>query len=240
MMDSNIMNIKSVSPELKKEPENLDTEVLYDDEEFALDIIKKAELEAKAIRIDALKKAEEEIELRRHILKTEIKEERSKSHDEGYKEGYDEGLKESLKLKEEAELIYENTIKEREELLKNIEGETINLIINIVKKLLDDTVEMNPDVILVLIKKGLAETTLSGDISIKVSSDDYEYVLKNKEKIVPFMDSGSKLEIIRDLSLRKSDCIIETPFGNIDCSLDEQFNLLKENLFFLLENRRDN
>jgi flagellar biosynthesis/type III secretory pathway protein FliH len=40
---------------------------------------------------------------------------------------------------------------------------------------------------------------------------------------------------VKDLSLNPTDCIIETPYGNIDCSLERQMQDLIENLYYIYE-----
>ncbi|MDR2938898.1 MAG: hypothetical protein LBV08_01115 [Clostridiales bacterium] len=162
---------------------------------------------------------------------------RGKAQKEGHGQGYKEGLDSAERLKQEAGQIKEEWLQKRENIYHDLEPEILGLIISITEKLLGNALEFNPDIILNLIRQGLNETTLSGDIIIRVSPEKYDLVLKNKEKILYMAEGSCNFEIIRDLGLHGSDCIIETAFGNIDCSLDEQFKLLKESLLLILENR---
>ncbi|MCL2699868.1 MAG: FliH/SctL family protein, partial [Defluviitaleaceae bacterium] len=88
-----------------------------------------------------------------------------------------------------------------------------------------------------IIRKGFSESKMSGDITIRVSDADYEATYESREEIQQYADAGAKLEILKDPSLTQGDCIIETPFGAIDCSLDQQSESLKKNLYFISENR---
>jgi flagellar assembly protein FliH len=152
---------------------------------------------------------------------------------EGYEEGVGQGRKDGEALKEEASEVLEDARRTREEMIAGVEGELINLVIDISEKLLRDKASFSPELILCLIKAGLSETTTSDDITIRVSQDDYEGVLEQKEELMKMISGGAKLEIIRDMALGKSDCVIETAYGYIDSSLDQQLTSLREKLFYI-------
>jgi flagellar assembly protein FliH len=72
-----------------------------------------------------------------------------------------------------------------------------------------------------------AET--SREFVIKVSPDDYNFLVQNQGKIYCAMSKDVQIDIVEDLSMTKNQCIIETDTGVYDCSLDIQLhNLIKE------------
>jgi flagellar assembly protein FliH len=73
-------------------------------------------------------------------------------------------------------------------------------------------------------------------IFIHVSKQEYYIVVENLSQLIE-ATSNSAIEVIKDLSLNKGDCIIETPFGNVDSSFDMQFEAIKNDLIYILENR---
>ncbi|MDR2904057.1 MAG: hypothetical protein LBU77_06085 [Clostridiales bacterium] len=159
----------------------------------------------------------------------------------GRKEGYDAGYKkgadaaESLK-KEAADVLADATAK-REETLAEIEPQMVELILKITGKLLYDSAEIHPKTVLNLIKQGIVASTITGDIIIRVSAEDYSAVDAGKADILSLLGGNVHVDIIKDFSLKKLDCVIETPFGNIDCGLDQKYEALKSNLYYILENR---
>lgn len=155
----------------------------------------------------------------------------------GYMEGYNEGMAQAADLREKAEQTYNNALSERVQLLNTVEPEIIELVVKILNKLIPDIITVNPQVILYLVKKGLSESSVTGKHRILVSEDDFDTVNKSMKQLSSFIDASSQLEIAADASLKKSDCIIETPFGNIDCGLTQQYNSLKKNLYYMLNNR---
>ena len=112
----------------------------------------------------------------------------------------------------------------------------VDLMINVIDKILCKALDLDKSVILNLVRQGFSQTTVTGNVFVRVSDDDYDSVNENKDEIFNMIDSNVKLELIKDMTLGKGDCIIETPFGNIDCGLKQQFEGLKNSLYYVLEN----
>lgn len=208
-----------------------------DPEELAKSIVETARKQADEIISEAGRIAETtyaDLERAVEEAKREACEQGKKN---GYMEGYNEGMAQAAEMRTKAEQTYNNALEERVQLLNTVEPEIVNLIAKILNKLIPDIVAVNPQVILYLIKRALSGSTISGNYRILVSADDFDAVNNSKRQLAALMDASSQLEIVADASLKKADCVIETPFGNIDCGLTQQFNSLKKNLYYILNNR---
>lgn len=217
-----------------------------DPEELAGNIVENAKNEAAAILGKAikdseamLKKAEKDSEILMAETRIRLEEEgrqiREENRNEGFRKGMDEAEAVGVTIKGEAQSVLNAAVQERNEMREALEPDAVNLIINIVEKLLGDAVKVNPAVIVSLIRKGFAETTLTGQVVIRVSEADYPRVMDSMEELMAAAGGTAELEVVKDLSLGSADCIIDTPFGGIDVSLTPQFESLKENLIFLME-----
>ena len=216
-------------------PEEAAENIIKKAEDEAAYLIRRAEMEAAAL----LEKARAEAASYKADVKARVEEEaqriREQSHQEAYQKGMDEAISEGNAIKTEAQSIRDAAIKERDETRLAIEPDAVNLIINIIDKLLGNAIRVNPAVVVSLIRKGFAGSTLSGQITIRVSDIEFEHVLARKDELMAAAGGTAELEIVKDLSLSPTDCIIDTPFGGIDVSLTPQFEALRENLIFLLE-----
>jgi flagellar assembly protein FliH len=85
-----------------------------------------------------------------------------------------------------------------------------------------------------MVKAAMSEISTIGGVKVRVSSHDYADVEAARDEVLALIEGGAELEIIKDLSLGKTDCIIETPFGSVDCSLDTQLSVLKHNVYLIL------
>jgi len=202
-------------------------------EEIAFRVITQAEEDAEKILETAEAKANEILEKAREEAETL----RETSAKEGYDKGYSEGLKDTEQMKQEAKEIVENAHVEREEIIKTAEPEVVELVSKLTKKLLMDEAQINPDVIAILVKSGLSQTTLSSDIKIRASKADYKNLLERKERIVSSFEGITSLDFSEDLALPPGGCVIETDFGQIDASMDKQCDELIKNLNYLFKNR---
>ncbi|MCL2707493.1 MAG: FliH/SctL family protein [Defluviitaleaceae bacterium] len=194
-----------------REAEQLESKTKYDCEELVREAIAKAEHEASELR----RKAREE------------------GFNEGYGEGYSKAESEGRLIIGEAETILEEAKAERKEIEESLEPDIIGLVSDIVRKLIGDATELYPQTIVNLARQGLSGATLSGEVAIHVSPEDYKTAAENAEALSAYADSSVTIEIVRDPSLRPMDCVIETPFGNIDCSLNMQYESLRDQLKYI-------
>ncbi|MDR1705575.1 MAG: hypothetical protein LBS19_12935 [Clostridiales bacterium] len=151
----------------------------------------------------------------------------------GYESGITQGRKDGELLRTQALEVLDDAQKQRAEMIAGVEGELVQLVMDISEKLLRNKAAFSPQLILCLIKAALSETTTSEDITVRVSEDDYDGVLENKEELMKMVGGGAKLEIVKDMALGKSDCVIETAYGYIDSSLDQQLSALREQIYFI-------
>jgi len=80
------------------------------------------------------------------------------------------------------------------------------------------------------VKKGLENYEASNSVTVRVSDEDYEFLTKNKDKVLKNLKFIDDINIVRDISLDKYDCIVQTPSGMIDSGLKTQLESLKDAL----------
>jgi len=167
---------------------------------------------------------------------------KQKGHKEGHQEGlqqgkaegYEQGMLEAQHLIEEAEAICHQALQEKERLFQDAEPVMVELSLMIAQKILKETVKVNPLYILELLKVGVDAISATKDIKIQVSEDDFQTVMNHKEELLKVSDEIQHIEISKNVSLTKAQCIIETAFGSIDCSLDTQLEGIKKELSRLI------
>jgi flagellar assembly protein FliH len=184
----------------------------------ANNIINKAMLESESILQDAQNKA---LEMKQEAYNEAL--------EKGYIEGLEKGEEEIVLKKQEVQLMLEDAIKQKEDILRSIEPKISLIITSLVEKLTNYVVDKEP-IILYLIQKGFSEVEVLEDVIVRVSVDDYDYVLENKSIFTSNVSEQVSIEILKDASLGNNDCIIETKSGNIDCSLDTQLSGLNSDL----------
>ncbi len=226
-------------PKLEKQTENINNEDAAT--EFAEKIIKNANETKNEILNNANAEANQIIENAKKEAEKVYSERYNLGYHTGYNEGkesaYNEVQEETIAMKNEAKEIVESAKEEKEKTLKNLEPEIVDLIYKITSDLIKTEMKYDNSLILSLIKEGVNSTTVLDKITIKLSNDDYDLVIEEKEQIEKLVDSSKDLKIIKDFTLKSNDCIIETDFGYVNCSIDDKLKTLKKNLQLILKSR---
>ena len=237
------LNLPQVSEAVEEEgpsPEEALQDMVMNAKRESELILKRARAESDGVLAAAKSEAEAIVAEAQARMAAESQRLYEEKRQEGYDQGINEAMAQGNAIKAEAQSVLDAGYREVEEAKSAVEPEAVNLIINIIEKLLGDAIRVNPAVVVSLIRQGFAGSTAAsqgGHITIRVSDTDYPEVTANKEEITALAGGLAEIEIVRDLSLGPTDCVIDTPFGGIDVSLAPQFEALKENLIFLLEHR---
>ncbi|MCL2355846.1 MAG: FliH/SctL family protein [Defluviitaleaceae bacterium] len=200
----------------------------------AAKILRRAERQAEEILSDASRAATEERETIVQSAKSEAEKIVSEAREVGYNEGLEQASAEANTIRADAKKVMDDSIFEYKQKQKDLEPEIVTMIIGIVEKLLGNVRDLNPDIVLNVIRQGFDAAAMSGEVTVYVSADDYDLVEAKKEELMAHTDGSVKLTVTKDLSLSPMDCVIETPYGNIDCSLGQQFDSLRANLTYIL------
>lgn len=218
-----VIELSEQREDIKKESADLAKQIIERARQVQQEILRKTKEDVEKILIEAEKKAKK--------IEEEYKE---KGYQDGYTTGYQEGYKkgeeDAKAIIEEAKTIKEEIIKEKQRMYKEAESDIVNVILLAVEKIVGKYVEEDKDIILNLIKKGMENYNAFDKVTVRVSEEDYEHCIKNKDKILKDIEFLDDVNILKDLSLKKGDCVIETNSGVINSGVSTQLKALK-NLF---------
>lgn len=199
--------------------------IIEDAKQMYLRIIEEANKEAQEITKAA------EFEAQKLILS---------SNEEGYKKGYEsgyfEGIGEAQSLINDAAAVKEFLDKRKGSLYREIEDEVLQLVLSIAKKVIGSELEQNKEAILSLINQALQKCAFKQKLVLKISPHDSDLIIENKNRICMMVEGVSDIEIVSDLSLAKGSCIVETPSGEINSSIDVQIKEIEKIFTYLLRN----
>lgn len=157
-------------------------------------------------------------------------------YNSGYEKGYIEGKTVSDKLIKDSLTIKEEYICKKNNLLKDLEEDIIDLVVNIYEKVINEKTEEDSEIIISLVLNGIRNLDLTEKLTIISSKEDYDILQMSKDLILSKASMISELNIRYDMSLEKGDCILETSKGNIDVSIKNQLEEVKELLTTILNN----
>ena len=203
--------------EEEKDTAQLAEETLAKAREDADLIVREAQLEAQRI----LEKAKAEAEESRRLVLEE-------AQNNGYLHGEQEAKDQYRQMVEEAEAIRESASVECAEVLSSIEEAAVDVILEIAKTVIGRDTKVNRDSILYIVKQGFEKCSNREGTLIRLSSEDYEYLLDNREKLSEMCGGADDLTLKKDPSLEMGGCIIETSFGSVDAGADTKLKKIRK------------
>ena len=116
--------------------------------------------------------------------------------------------------------------KEYNDLKAAIEPELVETITEVFRKITYTVAEDNKEIIIGLINGVMKNSDISNEFVIRVSPDDYRFLVNNQGKIYCAVSKEVNMDIVEDAAMKKNQCIIESDTGVYDCSLDIELNKL--------------
>lgn len=218
-----LLNVR-VNKEQSEEIEILDIIKIQEEADRIIEEAKiKAEAEAKEIKNKILA----EIELEKAQIYAEAKE-------SGYQQGYNQALEENKEYVKESKKVLEDAIKEKEDIINQVEPKVVDLIYNVSKKIMYNEIKLNKKSIIYLFRSGFDKVNDVKNIKLRVSKEDSESLSSDLNEIKEIIGNDIDVDIIIDNNFVNGDCIIETSHGNIDCSLENQLGVLYKELNLIL------
>lgn len=199
--------------------------IIEDAKEMYLRIIEEANSEAKKIVADAEGEAQK--------LLYAAKED---GYREGFEAGYGDSRNEARSIIDEAIEIREFLDKRKCDIYKEAEEQIIKLVLDISKKVIGEEVSQNKEAVLSLVNMALQKCAFRKKLVLKVSPQDHGFILDNKDRVCKLVEGISDLDIEADISLEAGSCIVETPSGEINSSIDVQIMEIEKIFTYMLGN----
>lgn len=152
----------------------------------------------------------------------------------GKEEGLHEAQKEIEQIKEDLFERKRQQEQEYEKMIQETEGQYVDILCSLIRKLTGVIVSDRKEVILHLIRSGIADIEPAKHYTIRVCAEDLLYIESNKEDILEKTGITGTLEVQEEKGLTEGECIIETDKQMIDCGFQTQLGNLISTLRMLV------
>lgn len=197
-------------------------------------IVAEAKQEAERIVQQALDEAaaiRQEIEQKKTEALDEIVLLKEQAKQEGYEEGFHQGKLEAFaqyeSIIDEAQKIVDLSKQDYLNTIEKSEPVIIDLAMAVSKKIIGDTINENADAWNIVLKKVIEEVREHEEVKIYVHPNWYERTLAQKEELQNLLHQSQELYIYPSASQDEHICIVETPLGRLDASIDSQLEEVK-------------
>jgi flagellar assembly protein FliH len=155
------------------------------------------------------------------------------------REGWDQGVNEALKEMhamqdaaiQEVDAAIESLIAQRRQMIRDVEHDVVELVFDIVDKVLTVEMDRSTDWIAALVRTALAEMEGDDNVIMKVSAGARQRVVETAANMLAAAGKQpSRLTIVAGTSVKPGACVIETGKGSINTSVENKFDKLKTEL----------
>ncbi|MGP4072250.1 flagellar assembly protein FliH [Piscibacillus sp. B03] len=155
----------------------------------------------------------------------------------GFSEGYEKGLQDARHeyetLINKAQEITNQAKVEHQSKIEEADQDILRIAVKCTEIILHQKLMEEPAAFVNIVKSAVRETIEQTDVTLKVHPNDYGLILDRKESIKEMFPKQVVLTIFPDQSLAEKTCIVESPVGTVDASLDTQLSQLEDRLINL-------
>ncbi|PJW15914.1 flagellar assembly protein FliH [Geobacillus sp. Manikaran-105] len=209
-----------------------------EDRQKEIEAISAAKEEAAALRRQAeqycetvreqLAREREQWEREKDRLRQEA---RAQGYEDGYAAGREAALREHREWIDQARRLAERMNHEFYAKAEAADEMMLEVALKAAERIIGATLERDRSAFLPLVRQVLQEVRRQTEVSVYVHPGCYETVAEQQELLKSLFPHRVDLFIYPDEALPEYGCLVETPFGRIDASVDMQLERLREALY---------
>jgi len=151
---------------------------------------------------------------------------------EGYEKGFAQGEKNGLELGQkrietmmgQLHSLLKDIERQRIDLYRQYTREMIQLVLSIAKKVLHREVNIQEDTIGFTLQEAIKFVLDRKEVRIHLNPVDFEFLLSHRERLPLAGEEMEEIQLVKDPAISRGSSLLETSFGNIDATLENQFD----------------
>lgn len=151
-----------------------------------------------------------------------------------YEEGFASGVRDSVAVAEELIRRLESDLaglaEEKARLVDDVEPQVLKLCIEAVEKVIRHEIRTDPSVVMRVLKACLRRVKDFGDVSVRVSPQEIEYVKARREELEAAVEGARSLRLVSDRRVSPGGCVVESPSGTFDARIPTQIERISKAL----------
>ncbi len=115
---------------------------------------------------------------------------------------------------------------ERRRTLEAVEGQVLDLVMEIAAKVIKDEALVNPKVAEAVVRSTLRRVAESDVLRVRVNGADLEHLQSQRANISRILGGAKHIEFVDDRRVGAGGCIVEASDGTIDARIDMQLDIV--------------
>ncbi|AOM83188.1 flagellar assembly protein FliH [Salisediminibacterium beveridgei] len=154
---------------------------------------------------------------------------------QGHQEGIEQGKTQCDEQIQEARQMIELARHDVVRRIEEAEPDILELSVAVASRILGKTVETHPETWLHMVKQAIYEVREQEEVKVYVPPDWYPMTIQGQRELQEVAVHVGELIILPDEQLSGHQCVLETPFGRVDASMDTQLLEIRHALFEVLK-----
>jgi len=145
------------------------------------------------------------------------------------KDGYNQGLEKAQQDIEFLRTSLAEFFAYKEQVMQEISKDILEIALDVAQTIIKKEVSQDREILLNTVVD-ILKSNVKGDerVTLKVASDDVEYVKMSVPQILSISQTEAKISVIGQDYIEKGSVIVETSSGVVDASFKTQLDVLKE------------
>ena len=152
------------------------------------------------------------------------KEAYEKGFAQGEKDGLEMGQKRAEMIAQQLKTILAELEGQRPFLLKVYEKEMVQLVLSISKKIIHHDLQQGEEIIEATLREAFLYMKDRRRVAVHLNPADYQSLLAHSGKDSWIRADQESLRIVEDPAITRGGCLLETPFGDVDATIETQFD----------------
>lgn len=151
---------------------------------------------------------------------------RAQAQHEGYQAGLERAEREMADQIAAIAAVAEGAVRARAELLRRSEPEIIDLVCEIARKVISERLAIDKEAVAEVARRALEAAGQADAYYLHLHPDDAATVEQHLQRDT----LGIPLQVVPDDRLNVGDCLVRTPHGCVDASIETQLQVLQEQM----------
>lgn len=161
------------------------------------------------------------------------REAREKGVEQGEEKGFASGRGEVDRLIDRLHVIINKSIERRHAILEEAEGQIVELVLQIAKKVVKVISESQKNVVINNVVQALRLLKSKSDVTIRVNMQDLQMTSDHTQEIIRMIERVGNVTVAEDSTVDPGGAIIETDFGQIDARISSQLREIEDRILQL-------
>ncbi|MDY7036727.1 MAG: FliH/SctL family protein [Thermodesulfobacteriota bacterium] len=153
-----------------------------------------------------------------------------KGFSQGEKDGLELGEKKAIKVVEKIENILIEINQLKNDFIEHYEKEILELIFSISKKVTHRQINLDAKAIEGTVLDALHLASDKSNILFRINPEDFDTIEKLRPEFLARFKELKSIVVTSDPSVTRGGCFLETPYGDIDASIETQLEKIHQSL----------